>query len=213
MKIAAFVPIKLNSQRLENKMLLPIGDKLMCQHIFYALLNVKKEIEMDIYCYCSDEKIKDFLPKGVEFLERDKKLDSNETLGIDIYTSFINKVDADIYALCHATSPFIKETSIITGLNKIINEGHDSSCSVSRVQTFCWYGGKTLNYQLDNVVRTQDITPIFWETSAFYIFKKDILAVHKRRIGKNPYLVETDRIESIDIDEREDYELACKIVK
>ena len=32
------VPIKLNSQRLPNKMMLPMGNKLLCQHIFYTLL-------------------------------------------------------------------------------------------------------------------------------------------------------------------------------
>ena len=32
---------------------------------------------------------------------------------------------------------------------------------------------------------------------------------HGRRNGFNPYFVETNRIESIDIDELEDYNLAC----
>ena len=44
--------------------------------------------------------------------------------------------------------------------------------SVSHIQTFTWYKNTPINYNLDNVVRTQDIKPVFWETSAFYIFKK-----------------------------------------
>ena len=32
-----------------------------------------------------------------------------------------------------------------------------------------------LNYKFENVIRTQSIEPIYWETSAFYIFKKEIL--------------------------------------
>ena len=212
MKIVCFVPIKLNSQRLPNKMVLPLGNKLLCQHIFDKLLEVKKEIEIDIYCFCSDKTIQDKLPKDVKFLKRDSNLDKDETLGIDIYNSFINQVEADIYVLCHATSPLIKSLSIINGLNKIINEGHDSALSVTKIQTFCWYDNKTLNYDLINVVRTQDIKPIYYETSAFYMFKKDILKVHKRRIGFNPYLVITDKIEGIDIDEKEDYDLAKNII-
>ena len=51
--IKIFVPIKLNSQRLPNKMLLTLGDKLLCQHIFFTLLEVKKQIECEIYCFCS----------------------------------------------------------------------------------------------------------------------------------------------------------------
>ena len=57
MKIVTFIPIKLNSQRLPNKMLLPLGNKLLCQYIFDILLEVQKIIDLDIYCYCSDETI------------------------------------------------------------------------------------------------------------------------------------------------------------
>ena len=213
MKPVFFVPIKLKSQRLPNKMLLKLGDKLLCQYIFDVLIEVKKKINIDIYCFCSNEKIKNYLPKEILFLKRDKKLDRNETKGLEIYKSFCNLIKADIYGLVHATSPFIKKESIIKGLEKVINNSNDSSFSVSKIQTFCWYDNKTLNYSLDNVVRTQDIKPVYWETSAFYIFKSEILNKLNRRIGKNPYLVETDRVESIDIDEKEDFILAEKILK
>jgi len=214
--IKIFVPIKINSQRLPRKMLLPLGNKLLCQHIFYTLLEVKKEFgnKCQVYCFCSDEKIKEYLPEGILFLKRDSELDKNETKGILIYKSFLNIIDdGDIYAICHATSPFIKKDSIVKGLKMMLDHGHDSALSISRVQTFCWYKNKTLNYDLNNIVRTQDIEPIFWETSAFYMFKKHILQDMDKRIGNNPYFVETDRIESIDIDEKEDYDLAAKIVK
>ena len=98
MKLVAFVPIKLNSQRLPNKMFLPLGDKIICQHIFDTLLNVKNKINipLDIYCFCSNEQIKQYLPDNIQFLKRDSSLDSNETKGINIYKSFVNKIDADL---------------------------------------------------------------------------------------------------------------------
>tara|TARA_B100000035_G_scaffold189486_1_gene161778 strand:- start:394 stop:1035 length:642 start_codon:yes stop_codon:yes gene_type:complete len=212
MKIVSFVPIKLNSERLPNKMLLPLGNKLLCQHIFEILLEVQKIIDMDIYCFCSDEKIKKYLPENIIFFKRDISLDSNQTKGLDIYKSFSEKINADIYGLFHATSPFIKSKSIINGFNKIIEENYDSSFSVSRIQTFTWYDNKPLNYNLNDIVRTQDIKPILYETSAFYIFKSYILQKYNRRIGENSYMVETDNIESIDIDEKKDYELSIKII-
>ena len=210
-KIVAFVPIKLKSERLPNKMLLNLGEKKLCQYIFDVLLQVKKTYNIDIYCYCSDASLKDYLPHDVIFLKRSTSLDGNEVKGIQIYNEFAKQVKSDIYILCHATSPFISKDSIIKGIDKVVNENYDSSFSCSKVQTFCWYDGKTLNYSLDDVVRTQEIKPLFWETSAFYIFKKDILD-NGRRIGNRPFLVETDLIESIDIDEQKDYELAVKIV-
>lgn len=212
MKTVVFVPIKLNSQRLPNKMLLQLGDKVLCQYIFDTLVEVKKEMDISIYCYCSDEKIKRYLPDGVIFLQRNSIFDSNETKGIDIYKSFMKIVDSDIYCLCHATSPFIRKDTIITGIKKVLNGNHDSSFSASKIQTFAWFRNEPMNYDFERVVRTQDIEPVYWETSAFYIFKKNILRDYNRRIGFNPHIVETDRIESIDIDEKEDYELSLKIV-
>jgi spore coat polysaccharide biosynthesis protein SpsF (cytidylyltransferase family) len=44
MKPVFFVPIKLQSQRLPNKMLLKLGDKLLCQYIFDILIEVKKKL-------------------------------------------------------------------------------------------------------------------------------------------------------------------------
>jgi CMP-N-acetylneuraminic acid synthetase len=213
MKIVAFVPIKLNSQRLPNKMMLPLGEKKLFQYIFDVLLDVKKVIDIDIYCFCSDEKIKDCLNEKIIFCKRDKLLDEDKVKGIDIYRSFVDNINADIYVLCHATSPFIKKESIISGINALIMENNDSSFAVSKIKTFCWYNNKTLNYNLSNIVRTQDIEPIYHETSAFYIFKKYILTEYSQRIGFNSKMIITDRIESIDIDELEDYELAVKIIK
>lgn len=212
MKISAFVPIKLNSQRLPNKMLLTLGENFLCEHIFQTLLEVKKSIDIDIYCFCSDVSIKKYLPCDVKLIVRNIELDSNETKGIDIYKSFSKIINSDIYCLCHATSPFIKKDSIIKGLKKVLEEDYDSAFSVSEVKTFCWFKNNPLNYSFTNVVRTQDIEPIYWETSAFYIFKKNVLEKHNRRVGFKSFKVLTDKIESIDIDEKEDYELALKMV-
>ena len=210
MKIVAFVPIKMKSKRLKNKMRLPLGDKMLFFHIFDKLLGVKENI--DIYCYCSDNSIEKDLPSSVKFLQRDSYLDGDEIKGIEIYKSFVNDIYADIYLLCHATSPLLKTKSIEIGLDKVVEEGYDSAFSVNKVQTFSWFNGNPLNYEFDDVVRTQDLEPVFWETSAFYIFKREVLLKYNRRIGENYFMVETDRIESIDIDEVQDYEIARSLI-
>jgi len=210
MKVVAFVPIKLKSQRLKNKMRLPLGNKMLFQHIFDKLLNVKHDL--DIYCYCSDNSIERDLPSSVKFLQRDAYLDEDEIKGIQIYKSFVKDIYADIYLLCHATSPFLKSKTIEIGLDKVVEEGYDSAFSVNKVQTFSWFNGNPLNYEFDDVVRTQDLEPVFWETSAFYIFKREVLLKYNRRIGENYFMVETDRIESIDIDEVQDYEIARSLI-
>ena len=208
-KVCAFVPIKLRSVRLPNKMFLKLGDTYICEFIFHTLLEVKKIIDMDIYCYCSDPEIIQHLPDGVRFLQRSKHLDSDTTKGIDIYNAFCSEVTSDIYALFHATSPFIRSDSIIKGLQSVIDGDYDSAFSCSKIQTFCWYDNSPINYKLTDVIKTQDLQPVLWETSAFYIFHSDVINEQKRRIGNKPFMVHTDKIESVDIDEYEDFKL-CK---
>lgn len=211
MKTVALVPIKLNSQRLPHKNILPIAGYPLCWHLCNSLLHTKGIDE--VYVYCSDEDVIQYLPEGTIFKKRDKRLDGDLIKGFDIYRSFINEVDADVYVLAHTTSPFIKVESIENALNHILFEDYDSAFSAEKVQTFAWYQGKPINYDLNDVPRTQDMEPIWVETSAFFMFKKDVFTVYNRRIGFKPYIQEVSGIEAIDIDEKKDYDFACKLVE
>ena len=211
MKTIALVPIKLNSQRLPHKNILPIDGHPLCWHLCNSLLHIKRIDE--IFVYCSDKDIIKYLPEGILFKQREKWLDGDLVKGHDIYKSFINEVEADVYILAHVTSPFIKPSSIENALFHVLSGEYDSAFSAERVQTFAWYQNRPINYLLDDIPRTQDIEPIWIETSAFFIFKKEIFTVHNRRIGFNPYIQEVSGIEAIDIDEKEDYDFACKLVK
>lgn len=209
MKIVAFVPIKLNSQRVPHKNILPMGNKPLCSIICETLLKVDK-ID-DIYAFCSDESVKEYLPEEIKFLKRDKKLDGDLVKGKEIYSSFIKEVDADIYILAHTTSPFTKKETVENALDKVLSNAFDSAFTAKKIQTFSWFKGKTINYCLDDIPRTQDIEPVFVETSAFFIFRKELWIKKQRRIGENPYIQEVDNIESIEIDTLDEYNFA-KIV-
>lgn len=208
MKTVAFVPIKLNSQRLPHKNILPIAGYPLCWHICNSLIQAKGIDE--VYVYCSDESVKDYLPEKVKVKKRSPELDGNQVKGFEIYENFIKEVDADIYVLAHTTSPFIKVKSIENALSHVHSGENDSAFSAERIQTFAWYKGCPVNYDLTDVPRTQDIEPLWVETSAFYIFRKEIFTRHHRRIGFCPYIQEVSDMEAIDIDEKKDYEFACK---
>ncbi|WP_461206117.1 acylneuraminate cytidylyltransferase family protein [Clostridium sp. DL1XJH146] len=210
-KVVAFVPIKLNSQRLPKKNILPVDDKPMCWHIVNSLLNVDGIDET--YVYCSDETVKKYVPEQTVFLKRDARLDGDLVKGFEIYESFINKIEADIYILAHTTSPFIKSETIDNALNIMLTEGYDSAFSAEKIQTFAWYQGSPINYDLNDVPRTQDMDPIYIETSAFFMFEKEIFTKHRRRIGFNPYIQEVDSVEAVDIDTKEDYDFALKLIQ
>ncbi len=211
MRVVALIPIKLNSQRLPHKNILPVAGKPLCWHVINTLLR-SKGID-DVYVYCSDETVKEYMPEGAIFKKRDKRLDGDTIKGFDIYRNFISEVDADVYVLAHTTSPFIKVSSVENALSHILSGENDSAFSAERIQTFAWYKGSPINYDLNDVPRTQDMEPIWVETSAFFMFKKDIFTKHNRRIGFNPYIQEVSGIEAVDIDEKKDYDFACMMAK
>lgn len=211
MKTVAFVPIRLNSKRVVGKNLKMLGNKPLLCYILDTLVNVKRIDE--VYVYCSSEEIIKYLPQGVKFLKRPEFLDRDETLGKEIYEEFTKTIDADVYVLAHTTSPFMKVTTVENALNKILDEGYDSAFSAEKIQTFAWFNGKTLNYDLKEIPRTQTIEPVYVETSAFFMFKREIWKVHRQRIGFNPYFAIVDKIEGVDIDWPEDFEFAEKILE
>ncbi|MBQ5664041.1 MAG: acylneuraminate cytidylyltransferase family protein [Bacteroidaceae bacterium] len=211
MKVVAFVPIRLNSKRVVGKNLKLLGSKPLMWYILETLTRVPQINE--VYVYCSQDAIIPYLPEGVKFLKRDTTLDRDETLGEDIYDAFTKEVDADVYLLGHTTSPFIKAETISCAIEEVVSGRHDSSFSAQKVQTFAWFGGKPLNYNLKEIPRTQVIEPVFVETSAFYIFRREIWTERHQRVGDTPYMALVGPIEGIDIDYPEDFEFAEKIIQ
>ena len=210
MKIVAFIPIKLNNERLPGKNTMLLNGRPTCDYIFETISNI--DIIDEKYVYCSDEAIlpyiKPYSEKGLKFLKRDNYLDGFQIKGLEIIEKFVNDIDADIYVLTHVTQPFTKPESIKKALDKVIIGEYDSSFSAVILQDYMWKNGKPLNYYIKNIVRTQDLQPIYMETGAFFIFKKEVFTKLGQRIGNNPYIYEIDQFEAVDIDTVEDFEFA-----
>lgn len=67
MKTVAFVPIRLNSKRVVGKNLKLLGGKPLMCYVLDTLSQVKGVDE--VYVYCSNEVVKQYLPDGVIFFE------------------------------------------------------------------------------------------------------------------------------------------------
>ena len=206
MKIVGIMPIKLQNERLPGKNTKLLGNKPLLQ---YALDNLVETSLCDkIYVYCSNEEIINYLPKGVNFLKRDSKLDLPTSNFTQIFESFMNQIDADVYVFMHSTAPFVSVDTMKECINAVINKEYDSSfCAVS-IQDFLWVDNKPLNFDPSNLPRSQDLKPIFRETSGIYVFKKSVFTNLKRRIGNNPYIKLVNYKESVDINNPEDFYLA-----
>ena len=213
MKTVAMIPIKLNSERVKDKNIRRFFDGKPLVKFIQESLTTSLLID-EIYVYCSDEKIKDYLVEGVKFLKRPEFLDLNTSNCNDIIREFIKEVDADCYVVSHATAPFTKTKSIDRCIESVISDEYDSAFTVSKLQTFMWQDGKPINFDPDHFPRTQDLKPVFLETSGAFVFTKEVFKKYNRRVGVKPCLVEIeDADEEIDIDTEHDMAIAQAIYR
>jgi N-acylneuraminate cytidylyltransferase len=95
------------------------------------------------------------------------------------------------------------------------SDSYDSIFSVTKWQTRLYNGDATaFNHNPKELLRTQDLEPLYEENSNFYIFSKaSFKASNNKRIGAHPYLFEIDKIEAVDIDEPQDFIIAEALYK
>lgn len=206
MKIVAIMPIKLKNERCPGKNTRLLGEKPLLQYELDSLKETKLCDEINVYC--SDEAIVPYLPDSVNFMKRSKELDLPTSNFTQIFSSFIAEKDADIYVYAHATAPFVTIETMKQCIEAVKSGKYDSAFCAKRLQDYLWMDGKPLNFDAANVPRTQDLKPIFQETSGIYVFTKEVFMNYKRRIGVNPFIKEVSFREAVDIDNPEDFDLA-----
>lgn len=210
MKIKAIVPIKLNNERLPGKNTKLLGDKPLIHYILETLDKCDKIDE--VYVYCSDDCVKDYIigSDKIRFLKRPAYLDEPTSNFTQIFEEFSKVIDSDIYILTHATAPYISVETINKCIDNVANNGYDSSFSAEKIQDYLWKNNEPINFDSSNLPRSQDLEPIYRETSGVYVFKKEVFEKYKRRIGLNSCPVEVSFKESIDINYPKDFEMAEK---
>jgi CMP-N-acetylneuraminic acid synthetase len=119
-------------------------------------------------------------------------------------------VPADIYLMTHTTNPLLGPSTIRDAMTQFVDsDSKDSLFSVNKIQTRFYREDLTaVNHDPAELVRTQDLEPWFEENSCLYIFSKESFFETNARIGKVPILFVTPALESIDIDEIDDWVVA-----
>lgn len=206
MKIIGIMPIKLNNERLPGKNTKLLAGKPLLQ---YELLNLLKTGLMDsINVFCSSEGIIPFLPEGINFVKRPQYLDLPTSNFSQIFENFFEKHIADIYVYAHATAPYITVETMNECINAVKFGNYDSAFCAVKIQDYLWKKGEPLNFDATDIPRSQDLEPIYRETSGIYVFTKEVFEKYHRRIGINPFIKEVSFKEAVDINNPEDFMLA-----
>lgn len=206
MKIVAIMPIKLQNERLPGKNIKLLGDKPLLQYELISLIHTGMLDSINVYC--SNESIRNYLPEGVDFIKRPEFLDLPTSNFSQIFENFINTKEADIYVFAHATAPFITVDTMKECIEAVKSGEYDSAFCAVKIQDFLWENGEPLNFNAENIPRSQDLNPIYRETSGVYVFTKEVFEKYHRRIGKKPFVKEVSFKEAVDINNPEDFDLA-----
>ena len=210
MRVVALIPIKLNNERVPGKNVKCFADGTPLMKLIQRTCLQTNSID-DVYVYCSNEAVYEYLEDGVKYLKRPDFLDDNSANCNDIIREFMKEIDADIYVVSHATGPFTRSVSIDKCVEMVASGEYDSAFLAKRMQEFLWSKGTALNFDIQNFPRTQDLEPIYSEAPGAYVFTKETFVKYDRRVGIHPYIHEISEIESRDIDYPEDFDIANAI--
>lgn len=215
-KFVALVPMKAHSERVRNKNIRDLHNK----PLFYYILETLKKCSRisQVYVDTDSDIIKEMILsdfENVQIIDRPEYLigDSvsmNEIIGYDL-----TQIDTDYFLQTHSTNPLLAVGSIENAIDLFINnKEYDSLFSVTRVLKRYYNSNvEPIHHDIDKLIKTQDLEPLFEENSCIYLFTKQSFEANKnRRIGKNPYMFEINKIESMDIDDEIDFKIVEKIM-
>ena len=216
-KITALLPMKLESVRIPNKNFKNLKEKPLFSWMLDKLLDIKK-ISNIIINTDAIEKFHEtpyISNKKIIFRERKKELCGNEVSMNKIIADDLNSIESDIFFMTHTTNPLLELTSIENAIQFYLDNLHkyDSVFSVNELkERFYDKNANPINHDPNNLIPTQNLTPWYRENSNFYIFTKNSFKETGSRIGFKPFLYTLNDLESVDIDNPSDWDLAEAIL-
>jgi CMP-N-acetylneuraminic acid synthetase len=213
-KIVALLPMKAHSERVKQKNFRVFHGKPLFRWILDTLLSLEEitqvVINTDARSILAEKGLKD----SDRVLIRDRKPEiCGDMVSMNlVLADDVKNVPADVYVMTHTTNPLLGRETIRKALGTFMASkanGADSLFTVNKFQTrFYRKDGSPINHDPDNLVRTQDLEPWYEENSNLYVFTRESFAATNARIGRKPLMFETPRLESIDIDDQTDWDMA-----
>ena len=214
-RVTALLPLKAHSQRVSGKNFRPFLGKPLFQWILDTLLSLNEIDQIIINTDAEDLLLKNGLKinERIKIRQRKPELCGDFVSMNKVLQDDVENIKSDIFLMTHTTNPLLSKKTIKVALEtfqeKWTKKECDSLFTVNKVQTrFYRADGSPVNHDPNHLVRTQDLEAWFEENSNLYIFTRESFSQTQARIGKKPLLFEVPRMESIDIDDQESWDLA-----
>ena len=218
MKITALLPMKSHSERVPNKNMKNFNGSPL-YHVIVEVLQksayIKKIVVNTDSESLADDATKNF--ERVHIINRPERIRGDFVSMNTIIAYDLSQLEGEHFLQTHSTNPLVQVETIDKAIEAYFHNlgTYDSLFSVTRLQTRLYReNGRPINHDPSRLIRTQDLPPIFEENSNFYIFsRKSFSDAGQFRIGLKPQLFEINKLEAVDIDEPEDWEIAEVLYK
>lgn len=213
MDINFLLPMKGHSERVPDKNMKPFRGAPLYHSIMKELH--KSRFRGKIYVDTDSLRIADDLRNSfpdVIIIDRPEELHGDDVSMNRIISHDLSIIPGDDFFQTHSTNPLLSAATIDRAIDLyFMNRGkYDSLFGVNKILSRLYRAdGTPVNHDPENLIKTQDLPPFFEENSNLYIFSRaSFMNAGQRRIGKKPFMFETPRIESLDIDIQADFDMA-----
>lgn len=218
MRISVVIPAKGNSDRLRDKNLVKVLDKSLTEMACEKFL--KSKIINDVYLDTDSEKIIDdvlhLFSKGLKLIRRPKELANNNITANDLMIYALHSINkCDLLLQSFVTSPLLRIETIDQCIKKFLkSKKFRSFLTVESTQEYWWSKSRNpINFDVKKLPNGVDLEKIYKETHGLYgIYTKDLLK-YKNRFGINPMLIETSKVEGLDINDEDDLKFLKAIMQ
>lgn len=213
-QFTALLPMRHESERVPGKNYRDFGGKPLFRHVLESLLANPSIslVAIDTDSPTISDMVRDL--DHVRVIPRPERL-----LGGDVPMNAIIEYDISLlpgehFLQTHSTNPLFTTESFKSLTDRYLAglPVHDSAFTATRRQQRFWTkDAKPVNHDPKKLLRTQDLEGLYEENSCAYVFSRSSFASSNARIGMSPILVETDPLESLDIDTEADWQIALAV--
>lgn len=212
--ITAIIPVRAGSTRLKNKNILPFGEEgynLLTHKI--AQLQQVKEVTNIVVSSDSEEMLGMAIAAGATAHKRAPEYCDEKTKSFgEVVGHIASEVSGDHVLWATCTSPLVKPETYSKGIYTYLyslQEGYDSLVSFESMKRYMWDERGPVNYQLGKAhVPSQQLPDIYLPTFGITLAPREKMIEWSYFHGINPYRFPMNKLESVDIDDVLDLEIA-----
>lgn len=210
--------MKANSERIPNKNFRLIGGKPLYYWMLETLFAVDVINRVIINTDADQQLFSKFISnKKLVIRSRKPNLCGDLVSMNAIIEDDILSDEGNNFLMTHTTNPLISIKTLSKAIDIFKNRDknqYDSLYSATKFQGRFYYDESiAINHNPSELLRTQDLPPVYLENSCLYLFEKSSFLETKTRIGKKPILFETPQLESVDIDTEDEWYLAELLIR